>query len=172
MRRDEALNFLSQHQPMPDNPPVQLLASYKTATATFYEDPDPACIPLLLNSFSEWNEWLVYDFVQCVIRRFSFDQVLPHLVAGLRGPTSCVRFWCADTARFFPDECLVNPLGELLRNGTAELRLAAASALKAIDSERARAVAKMVLPEEKDERVRTVLESFKIQPLFAGALAI
>jgi HEAT repeat protein len=143
---------------MPDAPGAEMLAQYKATTIWFYNHPDPACIPLFLNSFGEWRDWSLYDSVQAVIQQYSREEVLPHLVAGCSSKNEAIRLWCADTARLFPDEALIEPLAELLKETRIDMRLVAAAALECIDSPKTKDIAAAAIAGETDEEVRDILQ--------------
>ena len=157
MTRDTHLRFLRAHQPMPDNPPPHILTGYKATTEFFYKHPEPEVIPLYLQSFAQWEDDRVYESVQSVLRRFSREKVVPHLKTGLTQTNPTIRFWCADTVRFFPDPSLADGLGLMLREGDVALRLVAASALEQIRTAQAARIAADAIRTETDEDVREIL---------------
>lgn len=158
MNTQEALAFLSQHQPMPDHPEEALMDCYKRVTEWLYHNPEPASVPLLIHSLAEWSDWLVYDGVQSILRCFEPHEVVPHLLKGCESPHHCVRLWSADSVRFFPDARFVQPLAAILEEPYVDLRLVAAASLESLNLPEVVAVAKDHLPRESDEEVREILE--------------
>ena len=159
MRPDEMLDFLKDHQPLPDHPPTRIMDRFKEILCFFYENPDEACIPLLLQAFSEWDDLTLYESVQSVIRKFPKGAVLPHLKAALMSPHYSVRLWCADTASHFPDRTLVPFLAKALEERSAEMRMASAVALEKIGDPSAAKAAAKALAGESDKEVREVLSA-------------
>lgn len=157
MTNEEALDFLKAHQPLPDDPGEELLQRLRSATFCLFQNPDPACIPLLLNALARWDDWSLYDSVQSVLRQFKPAEVVPHLRAGLDHQREVTRSWSADTARFFPHPLLVEPLGRLLGESRPEIRLVAAAALEMIALPEVVKLAERALDTEEDEDVLEIL---------------
>lgn len=158
MNLSEALTFLAQNQPMPDDPPDDLFKVYREITEYLFNNPDPSCIPFLIGSFGRWDDWTVYDSVQSVLRKFPAKQVVPHLKAGLESDFENVRMWSGDSARYFPHPLLVEPLAQLMQNESAEVRLMASAALEMIEIPEVVRLAREQLPLETDEDVIDVLQ--------------
>ena len=157
MNHEHALQLLGEFQPMPDHPDKETLERYRQLTDHFYHHPDSRCIPLFLNSFAEWENLLIYESVQSVLRRFTPEEVLPHLQVGLQSQNPTIRFWCADTARYFPDVSLLPFVEALLAEEVLTLRMAGVALLERIPSEKSRDLAGRALEKEKDEETRKVL---------------
>lgn len=157
MTHEHWLDFLSQHQPMPDHPNPELMALYKEATSWFYNNPNKKCIPLFLTSFGDWEDLHVYESVQSVLSRFQPEDVIPHLKSGLQNDNETIRFWCCDTVRIFPDDSLVAYISPILESENSIVRYVAAAALEAIGSTYAKTVAAHYLLSETDEQVRDSL---------------
>jgi len=157
MQIREHLQFLKDHQPMPDEPDAEIMARYDAALDFFYRHPDPACIPLFLNSFGEWDDFTIYERVQYMLSRFPNATVVPHLLQAMASPHRGVRLWTADTACRFPDDALVPALTRLMKESGLDMRLVAAAALERIDSPAAQAAAASLLEQETEEEVREIL---------------
>jgi len=159
MQPQDLLEFLRKNQPMPDTPDEERLALFRQATTYFYDHPMPECIPLFLNAFAEWEDWSLHESVQSVLKKFKPAQVIPHLKKGCGSLYPAVRFWCVDTARYFPDDSLLPELSEMFDEERVDMHLVAASALEALGSAAARALAARLLIRERDEGVREILEA-------------
>ncbi len=157
MTNEEALDFLNAHQPLPDDAREELLQRLRTVTSHLFQHPDPACIPLLLNTLARWDDWSLYDSIQSVLRQFKPAEVVPFLRAGLDHKRDVTRSWSADTARYFPHPLLVEPLGRMLGEPRSEMRLVAAAALEMIALPEVVALAKQALDTEEDEDVLEIL---------------
>jgi len=157
MNEEEAIEFLRQHQPMP--PDTELTEDLSTRYDEIREyciaHPDREYIPLFLNSFGEGDGFGVYVQVDEVIREFSAEEVIPHLIKALHSEHPSVREWCAQIAIDFPSPELIDSLRELLQNRDEkqDTRCYAASDLGLIDDKRATAVLEQAFEKETDPRV-------------------
>ena len=116
MTKHQALEFLRQHQPMPgdDGLTEDLLTTFQEVHDYFVEHPDPSCIPLFLNSFSDSMGFGVFQVCGEVFQRYDILLVTPHLVDALRSDQRGVRWWAAHWAMELESEELIEPLVELL----------------------------------------------------------
>lgn len=131
MTTEEALAFLRLHQPLPATRHIDevLLKKFNEVCVHFSKHPDARCVPLLLNAFGEGDGHGVYQLVIDAIRVHPEELVVENLLAGLRSSHSSVREWNAEIAARYPRPEFVEPLSNLLRDGTIEERLAAIMAL-------------------------------------------
>ena len=157
--KEELLQFLRQHQPMPDHPSPSEWEQFKKATLYFYSNPAEECIPLFLNAFGNWKDYEICESVQATLSQFPTKTILPYLKEALKSRQFAVKLWSADTARFFPHDSLVPHLEKLLNSTSIEVRLCVAAALEACGSKKARAVAINRLKYERDEDVIDILQS-------------
>ncbi len=157
MNKEEAIEFLRRHQPMPPDSELteDLSTRYDEIREYCIAHPDREYIPLFLNSFGEGDGFGVYVLVDRVIRQFSAEEVIPHLIEALHSEHPSVREWCADIAIDFKSPELIDPLRELLQNPNEkqDTRCYAASDLGLIDDERATAVLEDALAKETDPEV-------------------
>ncbi len=159
MNQETAIDFLRQHQPMPpdDRLTENLIAEYDAVRQYFQENPDPACISLLLNSFGDGSGFGVYQLVEDVITQFPAQDVMPHLVLALKSPNRSVRYWCAQIAALFPSPLLIEPLEDLLQDDTSDIRSAAVTALENNNDKRIDTLLEKRLQIEQDSHVRDVI---------------
>ena len=122
MTKEEALYFLRQHQPMPDNEDevLDLIKTFDDVRRYFIKNPDPECIPLFLNAFSNGMGYGVYQITDEAFRDFDASLVISHLKKALRSPYVGVRWWAAHWAVDYPSEELIDPLKELLNEEDVE----------------------------------------------------
>lgn len=157
MNKEEAIEFLRRHQPMPPDSELteDLITRYNEIREYCIAHPDPEYIPLFLNSFGEGDGCGVYVLVDRVMRQFSAEEVIPHLIEALHSEHPSVREWCADIAIDFKSPELIDPLRELLQNPNEKkgTRCYAASDLGLIDDERATAVLEDAFAKETDPEV-------------------
>jgi len=115
MTTDEALRFLTEHQPMPDTESAteQQLRQLAAVLEHFEAYCDERCIPLLLNICGEGDGHGVYPMIGRVIRRFPENDVVTHLRNSLSSPRRSVREWSAEIALRYRHECLIEPLIDL-----------------------------------------------------------
>jgi HEAT repeat protein len=156
MDTEEALAFLSRHQPLPPDAgwTDELAERYAEVRDYFAHSPDPRCIPLLLNSFGQGSGFGNYQLVEDVMAQFPADLVVPNLVEALRHGTPSVRYWCAQIAAYFPESRLVGPLRDLLMTGDEDSQLAAVTALERIPDERVDDVFRQALRRELSNEAR------------------
>lgn len=124
MTTDEALRFLSEHQPMPDTKvvPDQLLLQLNEVVEHFETHLDERCIPLLLNVFGEGDGHGVYQMVGFVIRLFPKNIVVPHLRRSLSNPRRSIREWSAEIALGYQHMDLIEPLIDIALSEDDTLR--------------------------------------------------
>lgn len=135
MTREEALEFLRSHQPMPPEAEISdaLVSRYNEVRQHFVDNPDPVCIPLFLGSFGEGSGLGVYQLCDEVFARYTRNDVVPHIAEALRSPHPSVRSWSAEWAVGFPAAELIAPLETMLNSDDDHhARLAVISALESI----------------------------------------
>jgi len=132
--RKDAINFLKQYQPMPDdnNLSKDIIDQYDDVRKFFLANPDEECISLFLNSFGERDGFGVYQLIEDVIKKFEKSKVLPHLLNALKSDYRSVRYWNAQIASSFPDEKLFEPLKKLLDEHDVDIRFAAITSIAQI----------------------------------------
>jgi hypothetical protein len=159
MTRDDAIEFLREHQPLPPDCDLgrELMVRYNEVRKYFLEYPDADSIPLFLNSFGSGSGFGVYQLIEDVIAKHPGAVVLPHLIEALRNTSGSVRFWSAQIATCFPDASLVEPLMEILANGDSDERWAAACALSFIDDPRVIPAIKEVRDNNSDPEFEDIL---------------
>lgn len=66
MTTDEALQFLSNHQPMPSDKDLteELINQYDSVRCYFISHPDDRAINLFLRSYGDGDGWGVYQLVE------------------------------------------------------------------------------------------------------------
>jgi len=158
MDTETALQFLHDHQPMPDQPDQALMKRFQTVLLFFSDQPDPRCIPLLINAFGLFDDIHLYETLNQILRRFEPETVVPHIVEACRSHYPSVRFAAADVATHFPHPDLIEPLSELAREGAVLIRLTSIVALERIGGPAVHALARERLPLESDGEIRGILE--------------
>lgn len=160
MSTDEALQFLRQYQPLPPTRTItqELLRRFDEVRKHFTAHPDNRSVPLLLNSFGEGDGHGVYQLVESAILAHAEDVVVPALIDGLRSRLGSVRYWSAQIAANYPRPELVSPLGECLRGGTLDERLAAVAALEMHRGSEARHELAKALDWNIENEVRTAIQ--------------
>jgi hypothetical protein len=124
MNEEQALQFLREHQPMPPDEEWtdELADRYDEIRKFFINHPNPACIPLFLNSHGEIHGRGVYQLVDSVFYAYSPDEVIPHLIDALGSPHKSVRYWVAQICLSFPDKRLLKPILETLEISDEDTR--------------------------------------------------
>jgi hypothetical protein len=100
MTTDEALQFLREHQPMPDDHHIteEEGRTFIAILAHFEAHPDERCLPLLVGSVAPGTGLGMYQHIRFVFHRFPAEVVGPHLLHALRSPIPEVRYWGTDWA--------------------------------------------------------------------------
>ncbi len=85
MKYEEAIEFLRANQPLPtdDNISQNQIDTFDEIRKYVTENPDPVFIPLMLNAFGNGSCCGVYQLCDKFFRRFSTDEVVPHLEKAL-----------------------------------------------------------------------------------------
>ena len=173
MDMQQALNFLKQHQPMPDDEIASgdLFKNYYEAMIFFQENYNEECVPLFLNSFGSFSGLGVYQLVEDVINKYPAEVVIPHLVNAIINGTDPIKAWCSQIAVNFPDERLIESLESLMTYDNDDIRWAAISALSEIKSERVFWLFKKLQIKEKDEYNKGMMIDYleKHKPLGDGS---
>lgn len=159
MTKEEALQFLRDHQPMPGELELDenTISTFEDVRKYFLANPDKACIPLFLGAFAPDTGLGVYQMVEMVFRKFEPVDVIPHLITALRSERLGTRTWSAEIASGFPSPDLIRPLSEVLSNGDFDLRYAAITALEQIKDSRITDVLRAALEREEEEEIRNLI---------------
>jgi hypothetical protein len=145
MTTSEALAFLQQHQPLPNDEVLEqnlvLIETYDAVRAHFTAYPDPQCVALFLNSFGGADGLGVYQMVETALYPLDYDLVVEALRQQLIKrdalPLS-VLYWNVNLCTPFVDVALRDPLAPMLACADVDVRLATISALSLINDERSR----------------------------------
>lgn len=124
MTKEDALQFLCNHQPMPPDEEwtEELAKQYDQVRQFFINHPDPACIPLFLHSFGNRNGLGIYQLVDEVFQNYKPAQVVPHLTEALDSKHESVRYWTAQVCMDFPNERLIEPVLKALKYSNEDTR--------------------------------------------------
>lgn len=123
--KKDAITFLEEHQPMPcDEKLGDEIKMYEEVRRFFLDNPDEQCIPLFLNSFGGKDGLGVYQMVEDVFLMYDKEDVLPHVLNGLKSNYEGVKYWCIQIASDFPDASLFEPLSKLLESNDADIKFA------------------------------------------------
>lgn len=127
----EAICFLKQHQPMPNDNRLkgEEIEKYEEVRRFFINNPDAECVPLFLNSFGGKDGLGVYQMVEDVILMYDSKEVLPYILQAFNSLYDSVKYWAAQIASNFPDVSLFIPLVNLLGNEDFDIKFAAMTAL-------------------------------------------
>lgn len=131
MTKEEALNFLESHQPMPsdENLSSELIGAYEKVRVFFKNNPDNRCIPLFLNSFGGKDGYGVYQMVDEVICMYDKELVIPYIMEAIRVDNINIQFHAIEFAADFPDKRLYPLLSGLLNSVDEDVIMASIIAL-------------------------------------------
>ncbi|MBP1590663.1 MAG: HEAT repeat domain-containing protein [Oscillospiraceae bacterium] len=159
MDKETALNFLKHHQPMPNDDLLdkKTIFMYDEVRKYFLNNPDDECLPLLLNSFGEYNGFGVYQLVEDVILKFDHKKVVNCLLEALKSHHKGVKYWCIQICASFPDTRLIFSLNDLLNDPNEDIRISVITALSQIQDEKVILLLKDNLKNENNETVKSFL---------------
>ncbi|MEO3989425.1 hypothetical protein [Pseudocitrobacter cyperus] len=136
MNKTEALNFLSLHQPMPDDLDItqELIDQYDDVRQYFTENPDNDAIPLLMHSFGSGDGLGVYQLVEDVFYKCDYERVIENVIEILTDPFTIksVRYWVTQQAVNFLDARLIDGLNLSLQSDADDICCMAEIALRII----------------------------------------
>lgn len=129
--RIEAVSFLEEHQPMPNDNELKEneIKKYEEVRNYFIYNPDEQCIPLFLNSFGGKDGFGVYQMVEDVILMYDSEKVLPHILKALDSKYDGVKYWAIQISANFPSKSLFSPLVHLLKSEDEDIKLASIASL-------------------------------------------
>lgn len=137
MNRNEALSFLRDHQPMPDDDDLtqELIDKYDEVRNFFIATPDKEAISLFLNSYGNGDGWGVYQLVEDVFYKCHFDDVVLEIKKILENPSvaDSVRYWVTQVSAAFSDAKLRKGLEISLNSENEDIRDAAQLSLDMMD---------------------------------------
>lgn len=137
MNRDEALSFLRDHQPMPDDDELtqEVIDKYDEARKLLTADPDKEVISLFLNSYGNGDGWGIYQLVEDVLYKCHRDDVIVEIKEILENPSiaDSVRYWVTQVSAAFSDVKLKKGLEISLKSKNEDIRDAAQLSIDMID---------------------------------------
>lgn len=159
MTKEKALQFLRDHQPMPDELDLdeKTIRTFDEVRMHFLEYPTKECVPLFLGAFANDSGFGVYQLVGGVFWKFEPADVVTHLIAGIRSKQPGARYWSTEIAADFPTTELIEPLSEALAQGDHDLKFAAVTALERIKDPAAEHVIRAALESEEDTEIRQLI---------------
>lgn len=137
MNRNEALSFLRDHQPMPDDDDLtqEVIDKYDEVRKFFTANPDKEVISLFLNSYGNGDGWGVYQLVEDVFYKCHRDDVVVEIKEILENPSiaDSVRYWVTQVSSAFSDVKLKKGLAISLKSKNEDIRDAAQLSIDMID---------------------------------------
>ena len=161
----EAISFLKQHQPMPDDKELGKndIEKYEEIRKFFIDNPDEECIPLFLNSFGDKDGFGVYQMVEDVMSMYEAEKVLPHILKALQNEHNGIKYWNVQIAANSPDQRLFMPLSKLVLDEDVDIKMASISslaqlAINDINKAEVTDILKQVCEETEDEDLKDFAE--------------
>lgn len=137
MNRNEALSFLRDHQPMPDDDELtqEVIDKYDEARKLLTADPDKEVISLFLNSYGNGDGRGIYQLVEDVLYKCHRDDVIVEIKEILENPSiaDSVRYWVTQVSAAFSDVKLKKGLEISLKSKNEDIRDAAQLSIDMID---------------------------------------
>jgi len=137
MNRNEALSFLRDHQPMPDDDDLtqEVIDKYDEVRKFFTANPDKEIISLFLNSYGNGDGWGIYQLVEYVFYKCHRDDVVVEIKEILENPSiaDSVRYWVTQVSAAFSDVKLKKGLEISLKSKNEDIRDAAQLSIDMID---------------------------------------
>ncbi|MEH7463131.1 HEAT repeat domain-containing protein [Bacillus thuringiensis] len=124
MNREQAIQILKKYSPMPDDKDLteEMIDEYACAITYFEDNPHPSCIEPIMMTFNIDDCYGVYEHATCILREFSNDEVVPHLIKAIQDNHEGRRYWATDLAKFFPDVRLIDSLLTCIDDSNSEIR--------------------------------------------------
>ena len=142
MTTSEALTFLQQHQPLPNDEVLAqnlvIIETYDEVIKHFAAHPDPRCVDLFLNSFGGSDGLCVYQMVENAFYPLNYDFVVQALRQQLNKADALplsVLYWTVNLCTPFVDVTLREPLAHLIAHADVDVREAAITALSLVNDE-------------------------------------
>lgn len=136
MTKNEAIQFLSNHQPMPSDDLItqELIDKYDEVRRFFIQQPDDEAVMLFLRSYGEWDGWGVYQLVEDFFYACDAEKVKTALKEVLEDEkvSEGVRYWNTQLAAVFSDEKLRAGVNISMKSKNENIRDAALVALDMI----------------------------------------
>ncbi|AFI90491.1 hypothetical protein F6Q07_21435 [Pectobacterium parmentieri] len=108
MNTEEALDFLSQNQPMPSDALLskEKIDRYDEIRQYFINNPDVRAISLFLRSYGEGDGWGVYQLVEDFFYQCDPDDVKKEIKIILEDKNipDSVRYWVTQVSAAFSDK--------------------------------------------------------------------
>nr|WP_202115348.1 hypothetical protein [Gilliamella sp. Pas-s25] len=137
MTKDDALHFLSRHQPMPSDKELtqDIIDKYDDVRKFFIKNPDKRAIELFLRSFGEGDGWGVYQLVEDFFYQCDDIDVKKEIKKVLEDTTipDNIRYWATQIATAFSDEILRDGLQISLLSKNIDIRDVAKIAINQLD---------------------------------------
>lgn len=160
MNREQAIQILKKYSPMPDDEDLteEMIDEYASAIAYFEDNLHPSCIEPIMMTFGADDCYGVYEHATCILREFSNDEVVPHLMNAIQDSHEGRRYWGTDLAQSFPDIRLIDSLLTCIDDSNSEIRGYAVYALSQIGDKSVLPLLHNKLLNEHDEEVIKELE--------------
>ena len=111
-----ALDWLQEHQRLPENSPQEVIDRLDEVRKHLAEHPDARCIPLVLGIFADHMGWGIFQLFDDVLSKYSQEQLTPHLQRALLNDDLGTRWWATQWAMQFASPELAPELEGILRN--------------------------------------------------------
>lgn len=162
MNIEEALAFLAEHQPLPENPEIALVRQLHWALMAVDVHLDPRAIPLILGALNDFDDLTIFENVQSTLAKFKESVIRPYLLHALKSDNYILSLWAADTIRYFPNNSYLSHLEHLYNKhleGSAEIRMVVAAVMEVINTAEAATYAIKLITDEDDPEIREILEA-------------
>jgi hypothetical protein len=156
----EAIQFLTQHQPLPPDRELseELISKFDEARLALQADPDPRGLRLLLGALGEGSGFGVYQLIPDTLHAYPRSDVVAAIEQALRSPLPSVRSWAMEFALDYADLKLVPGALKLLESDDRDARFFAASFLVDVGpAPETRAALEAAARRETDLEIREIL---------------
>ncbi|MFP1764037.1 hypothetical protein [Lonsdalea quercina] len=137
MNTEEALDFLSQNQPMPSDALLSQdkIDRYDEVRRYFVDKPDARAISLFLRSYGEGDGWGVYQLVEDFFYQCNPDDVKKEIKIILedKNTPDSVRYWVTQVSAAFSDEMFRAGLEISLGSDNPDIKEAAEITISRLD---------------------------------------
>lgn len=119
----------------------------------FENNPHPSYIEPIIMTFSVGDCYGVNEHATCILREFSNDEIVPHLITAIQDSHGGRRYWGKELAIFFPDVRLISSLLTCIDDSNGDIRGYAVYALSKIGDKSVLPILHNKLLSEHDEEV-------------------
>jgi HEAT repeat protein len=156
MSKERYLDFLKNHQPLPDDKDADdaLFRQLELARTFFTDEPNDAAVPLLIGALGNGDGHGIYPMVETTLLAHPDDVVIKALKEGLKSEHASVRYWSAQFSANYPNGGLLGELVSAFSLGDVDTKIAVVTAIESIGTKEA--IGQLIIFLEKEQAAPVV----------------